>query len=100
MKKPLKTKSTNSLKTDSEERFAFGPWNYLTKKEIGRVYAWRRKSLLQGHCIRCAKELTKSLYCNVCNTDMKEFCFESDLKDRDKAIKDHIKIIKFAKYKF
>lgn len=95
-------KNTKSLNTDIEERIPFGPWNLLlTKKEIDRIYKWRRKSLLQGHCIRCAKELMKSnnLYCPNCETDHKEFAFEADLKNREKEIKDLIKNIRYVKYK-
>lgn len=96
-------KNTKSSSTVSEERFPFGPYNmYFTKKEISKIYMKRRKSLLNGHCIRCGKELVKklNLLCPCCNTDLQEFCFESDLKDRDKTIKDCIKSIKFPKYKF
>lgn len=95
MKKSLKMKSTKFANTDSEERFPFSVWSNLTKREIERVYIWRRKSLLEGHCIRCAKELPRDMYCKTCDTNMIEFCFEEDLKKRDLKIQETIKKIKF-----
>lgn len=103
MAKCLKMKSTKSTNTDSEERYPFGTYNMLlTKKEISRIYEKRRKSLLNGYCIRCGKELKKldNLQCGNCDTNLQEFCFESDLKSRDRVIHDFIYKIKFPQYKF
>lgn len=93
-------KSTVVLNTEVEERFPFTIWSNLTKKEISRVYIWRRKSLLQGHCIRCAKELPQNMKCTVCDTDMVDFCFEKDLTNRDESIRMVKSKIKFKSYPF
>jgi hypothetical protein len=85
-------KSTAILNTDSEERFPFGPYNMLlTKKEIARIYQKRRETLSKGNCLRCGewilrKDIRKNSECPCCDTNLEEFCFEPDLKDRDKII--------------
>jgi len=87
MKKPIV--STN---TDGEERTPFGTYNILmTKKEIARVYQKRRGTLSGGNCLRCGEwilrnGIRKNSECPACDTNLEEFCFEADLKDRDTEI--------------
>jgi len=85
-------KSTVSTNTDSEERIPFGVYSTLmTQKEISRIYQKRRKTLSQGNCLRCGewiarKFIRKDSSCPSCDINLEEFCFEPDLKDRDKEI--------------
>jgi ribosomal protein S27AE len=94
-------KKSKSSNVDFEERFEFGPYKqYLTIAEIARIYKWRRKFLLStGACVHCNVFLKKKdkLVCGNCNYDMKEFCFEPTLRDRDKVIKEALSNINFYK---
>lgn len=90
------------MKSNPDERFQFGPLGlYHTKKEIARVYKKRREFILSGHCVRCMKELRKKdkLVCWNCGEDLKTFCFEADLKNKNEEIKEYIQNISYVKYK-
>lgn len=85
-------KSTVSTNMDGEERFPFGNYNMmLSRKEISRIYQKRRETLSHGNCLRCGEwilrtGIRKNSECPRCDTNLEEFCFEEDLKDRDKLI--------------
>lgn len=85
-------KSIVSTNTDIEERVPFGVYGTLmTQKEISRIYQKRRKTLSQGNCLRCGEWIARKFIrlnssCPNCDTNLEEFCFESNLKDRDKEI--------------
>lgn len=105
MKNSYKRKRENSkhiiVKKDPEEAILFGPWNIPTKrKDISKIYERRRKLLLKGNCIRCGKELDKlnNLQCHGCGTNLQEFCFQTDLKERDHIIHDFVNQIKYKYY--